>query len=65
MKEFESVILLIDLNEIIKKGMIGAILEVWDDEAVEVEFVKDDGTNYEYEGQTTFAINKKNLEILK
>jgi len=36
--------------------MRGVILEVYDEGTYEVEFVKDDGANYEYEGQGTFTI---------
>ncbi len=48
-KQFDIVELLEDLNEIIKKGMVGCVLEVWDEETVEVEFVKNDGSNFEHE----------------
>lgn len=62
-KQYDAVVLLEDLNEVIKAGMMGYILEIWDEENVEVEFVKEDGTNYEYEGDFTFAIPIKNLKL--
>ena len=46
-----------DLNPVIKKGMKGVILEIYDRDAFEVEFVKGDGTNFEFEGQFTFTID--------
>lgn len=42
--------------------MIGYILEVYNKGAAfEVEFIKEDRTNYEFEGQSTFAIPKEKL----
>jgi len=64
-KQFDIVELLEDLNEIIKKGMVGCVLEVWDEETVEVEFVKNDGSNFEHEGQVTFPISKNKLKIIE
>ena len=64
-KQFDVVELLEDLNEVIKKGMVGCVLEVWDDNTVEIEFVKNDGSNFEHEGQITFAISKKKLKIIE
>ena len=64
LKQFDQIELLEDMNPIIIKGMIGVILEVFNEgEAFEVEFVKDDGTNYEYEGQFTFAIKADQLRF--
>lgn len=66
MKQYDSVELLEDLNPILKKGMRGAILEVYDEgEAFEVEFVKKDAINYEYEGQNTFAVPKGKLKLIE
>jgi len=45
-----------DLNPNITAGMIGVILEILDGDTFEVEFVKPDGSNYEYEGQFTFTV---------
>jgi hypothetical protein len=63
MKQYDSFILKEDLNPEIKAGMIGVILEIFSKDDVEVEFVKQDGTNYEYNGQTTFMIKKIIIEI--
>lgn len=38
--------------------MQGVILEIWDDKNYEIEFVKDDGTNHEYNGEATFTVDK-------
>jgi hypothetical protein len=55
-----------DINPAIKKGMKGVILEVWDKDAYEVEFVKKDGTNYEFGGQSTFTVDASFIgKILK
>ena len=50
-------ILVKDLNPVVRKGMEGVILEIWAENAFEVEFVKNDGTNYEFEGMSTFTID--------
>ena len=47
-----------DLNPIITKGMQGVILEVWNDNSFEIEFVREDGTNYEYRGEATFTVDR-------
>ena len=47
-----------DITPNIIKGMEGVILEIWADDAYEVEFVKSDGTNYEYQNLSTFTIDK-------
>ena len=36
----------------------------WDEETVEFEFVTEEGTNYEYQGQITFSIPKIDLKII-
>lgn len=56
LQQYETFELIKDLNPVITKGMRGVILEIYDQDTYEVEFVKDDGTNYEYEGQGTFTI---------
>ena len=46
-----------DLNPVIKKGMQGVVLEILDRKTFEVEFIKEDGTNIEFEGNGTFTID--------
>lgn len=46
-----------DINPLIQKGMNGVVLEIWDNNSFEVEFVKEDGTNYEYNGQAFFTLD--------
>ncbi len=58
LKQYDVFILAKDINSAIISGMQGVILEIWDESAFEVEFVKDDGTNYQYEGQSTFTIDR-------
>ena len=58
--QFETFILTRDLNTVIVRGMTGCILEIYNDgEAYEVEFVKNDGTNFEYEGSFTFTVTSE------
>jgi len=63
MKQYNTFILLEDINPVIKKGMTGVILEIYNENEIEVEFVKPDGTNYEYEGSPTFCIKTKIIKI--
>lgn len=56
-KQYDVFILSKDINPAITQGMQGVILEIWDDNRYDVEFVKEDGTNYEFEGQSTFTID--------
>ena len=58
LKQYDIFILAKDINYAITSGMQGVILEIWDENAFEVEFVKDDGSNYQYEGQATFTIDR-------
>ena len=44
--------------------MEGVILEIWNENDFEVEFVKADGSNYEFEGKFTFTIDKSYIEKL-
>jgi hypothetical protein len=57
-KQYDIFVLARDINPEIIKGMQGVILETWNDNSLEIEFVKDDGTNYEFNGQSTFTIDK-------
>jgi hypothetical protein len=46
-----------DLNPIIVKGMMGVVLEIYEpDKTFAVEFPKEDGSNYEFEGKSVFTI---------
>jgi hypothetical protein len=63
MNQYDTFMLLEDLNPIIKKGMSGVILEIYDSEYIEVEFVNQDGSNIGYKEQFTFTINKKIIKI--
>ncbi len=42
--------------------MTGVILEVYDNDNFEVEFVKEDGSNHEFEGQFTFMVTSGDIE---
>lgn len=54
-KQYDIFELAKDLNPVIKRGRLGVILEIWDSKNYEVEFVKSNGTNYEYGGNSTFT----------
>ena len=55
-KQYDVFKLAKDINPNITKGIEGVILEIYDSKTYEVEFVKEDGSNYEFEGQFTFTI---------
>ncbi len=43
--------------------MHGVILEVWDKETYEVEFLDEGGYNYEYEGKATFTLKASDMRV--
>ena len=46
-----------DLNPVIVKGMMGVVLEINEaDNTFAVEFPKEDGSNYKFEGNTVFTV---------
>ena len=55
-KQYDAFKLAKDINHKITKGMEGVILEIYDSKTYEVEFVKEDGSNYEFEGQFTLIM---------
>jgi hypothetical protein len=63
MKQYDTFILKQDINPAIKAGMVGVILEIWSETDIEMEFVDDDGYNYNYSDQYTFTIKKDIIEI--
>jgi hypothetical protein len=63
-KEHQVFELANDINPVVKKGMLGVILIKYDQKNFEVEFVKEDGSNYEYNGQSTFTINISDINLL-
>jgi len=46
-----------DINPEIKSGMVGVILEKYNDTHFLVEFVKPGGTNFEFQGEYMFTID--------
>ena len=60
-RQYQSIELTRDLNPGIKKGAKGVILEVWDRHTFEVEFLNDEGINYEYNGEFTFTLTTKDI----
>jgi hypothetical protein len=61
LKQYQTFILKKDLNAVIKSGMTRVVLEIFDESNYEVEFVKGDGTNYEFEGKFTFTITSNEI----
>lgn len=64
MKKYDCFILKNDLNLNIKVGMKGVVLEIYDNNTIEVEFVKDDGTNIGYNESYTFTLKKDLVQII-
>ena len=56
-QQYQTFTLIKDLNPAITAGMVGTIIEVFDEDNFEVEFVKPDGSNYEFKGQFTFTVH--------
>lgn len=63
MKQFDTFELLEDLNPNIRQGMEGVILEIYNPMTIEVEFVREDGTNIKFEGQITYQISPEIIRI--
>lgn len=61
-QQYQSIKLERNLNSLTIKGMTGVILEVYDNDNFEVEFVKEDGSNHEFEGQFTFMVTADDIE---
>lgn len=62
LKQYDSFFLAKNINPAITQGMKGVILEIWDADVFEVEFVKEDGTNFEFEGHFTFTIDRSYIK---
>jgi len=61
-QEYQTIELARDINPVLKKGMQGVILIKHNDNAFEVEFVKEDGTNCQYNGQATFTLTSSDIK---
>jgi hypothetical protein len=58
LEQYQSFELSKDLNSFVVKGMMGIIMEVHEAEKTfEVEFPLEDGSNYEYQGKSSFTIS--------
>jgi hypothetical protein len=51
-----------DLNPVITKGAKGVIIEVWDSESFEVEFLNAEGINLGHNGEFTFTLTTKDIK---
>jgi hypothetical protein len=63
--QYQSIELARDLNHVLKEGMLGVILEVWDEQTFEVEFLNEEGYNYEYNGEGIFTLTAKDIRPRK
>lgn len=63
MKEYDIFILKENLNPLLPKGSKGVILMTYPNNFFEVEFVKKDASNVEYDGRSTFTVSGELLEI--
>lgn len=63
--QYQTIRLLKDINPVLKTGMTGVILEVWDKVTFEVEFLDKDGFNYTYSGQATFTLKRSDIKPLE
>jgi hypothetical protein len=61
-KQYQTFELDKDLNPNIKKGVVGVILEILDNDVFEVEFINYDYSNREYKGQFTFTIDSSYIK---
>ena len=62
MQEYDIFILKEDLNPVLPKNSKGVIMLCYPNNEYEVEFVKDDTTNIEYQGRSTFTISGDLME---
>ncbi len=62
-KQYQIIELEADINPVLTVGMHGVILEVWDKETYEVEFLDEEGYNYEYEGKATFTLKASDMRV--
>ena len=61
--QYKTIELVVDLNPVIRKGLQGVILEIWDEQTYEVEFPDKDGVNLEFGGIATFTLNISFIKI--
>jgi hypothetical protein len=64
MDQYQIVELTKDLNPAFKQGMRGVILEILDEDTFLVEFVNEDGTNLEYEGNASFDLKASEIKAV-
>jgi len=62
LKQYDVFELATDINPVIKKGMKGVILEILKPGVFEVEFLKADSTNFEYDGKFTFTLSIQDIQ---
>lgn len=60
--QYQVVELTRDLNSVLKTGLRGVILEVWDKETFEVEFLDKEGFNYEYAEKYTYTLKANDIK---
>ena len=63
---YKNVVLIENLNEKLKSGLKGAVLEIIDEENAIVEFYAPNSTQQiEYESELAFKVNLKQIKLLK
>lgn len=60
--QYQVIELVESINPVIKVGMQGVVLEVLDSDTYEIEFLDDDGFNFEFEGRFTFTLKINQLK---
>jgi len=63
--QYQSIELIRDINPVLKAGMPGVIIEIWDENHYEVEFLDEGGFNYEYIGEAIFTLKAADIAPIK
>jgi hypothetical protein len=65
LRQYQSIRVSRDINPVIVKGLQGVILDVLDHDTYLVEFVKSDGTTYEYDGEAVFELKESDIVAIE
>ncbi|AMM50681.1 hypothetical protein TH61_05115 [Rufibacter sp. DG15C] len=60
-KQYDVVELTEDINPNLKKGMHGAVLEKYNEDAYEIEVIDKNGNTLSFGTDYTFTVNKKQI----
>ena len=64
-KQYQVIKIIRDLNSSIKEGMQGVILETFNNDHYEVEFLDENGINFSFDNQFTFILAGKDLKSIE